>query len=92
MKKRNVVLRNFKQILFLWILSLVGFLTLSGCVLDLEIFNPHLHHNHNRVDPDLLDGEVFRTKNGVEFRGAFKEISNKIQLPNGVVFDGAFYD
>lgn len=45
-----------------------------------------------RTETDFVAGEVVTTTNGAVIMGTFGEISERQELSNGVVIEGAFYE
>jgi hypothetical protein len=84
--------------IYLGYLAWLGFAYLAtACTMDARItdLNPKLE-GANLVAPqhlevDFVAGEIVTTDSGAMVTGAFGEISEKKQLSNGVVIEGAFY-
>lgn len=53
---------------------------------------PSITIEKQRTEPDFVVGEVVTTGNGVVIKGAFGEVSEKIQLSNGAKVEGVFYE
>jgi hypothetical protein len=84
--------------IYLGFLAWVGCACLStACTMDARItdLNPKLEGPNlvapQRLEVDFIAGEIVTTDSGAMVTGAFGEISEKQQLLNGVVIEGAFY-